>query len=107
MGVVVAIPVGILIYMAWTVWKKKTNIFNDQMEPKLAERRLKRLKTFLQVAGISLAGGIVAIPLGYAIFSLTGVEEALFFIQLFLVTLFLLGTVSGFVTFLKGRQKTT
>ena len=107
MGVVVAIPVGIWIYLAWMVLKKKTKIFHDQMEPKLAERRIKMLKTFLQVAGISLAVGIVTIPLGYAIFSPTEVEETLFFIQLFFVTLFLLGTVSGFVIFLKGQQKTT
>ena len=107
MGVLVAIPVGAWIYLVWMAWKKKTNIFHDQMEQKLVERRLKRLKTFLLVAGISLVVGIVTIPLGYAIFSLTGVEEALFFIQLFLVTLFLIGTVSGFGIFLKGRQKTT
>ena len=47
--------IAVWIYLVWMVRKKKTNIFHDQMEPKLAERRLKRLKTFLLVAGISFA----------------------------------------------------
>ncbi len=38
------IPLAVWIYLAWMVWKKKTNISHDQMEPKLAERRYKMLK---------------------------------------------------------------
>ncbi len=45
-GVIEVILVGVWIYLVWMVWKKKTNIFHDQMESKLAERRLKRLKTY-------------------------------------------------------------
>ena len=51
------------IYLIVMVRKKKTNIFHDQMEPGLAERRLKRLKAFLIIAVIlclvSIAGIIV------------------------------------------------
>ena len=47
--------IAVWIYLVWMVRKKKTNIFHDQMEPKLAERRLKRLKTFLLVGGMSFA----------------------------------------------------
>ena len=44
--------IAVWIYLAWMVWKKKTQIFHDQMEPKSAERRLKWLKASLLVAGI-------------------------------------------------------
>ena len=44
------IPLGVWIYLVWMVRKKKANLFHDQMEPKLAERRLKMLKAFLLVA---------------------------------------------------------
>ena len=47
--------VGVWIYLVWMVRKKKTKIFHDQMESKLAERRYKMLKTFLLIGGISLA----------------------------------------------------
>ncbi|MGB2584202.1 MAG: hypothetical protein WBC89_08630, partial [Dehalococcoidia bacterium] len=53
--------IAVWIYLVWMVRKKKTNIFDDQMEPKLAERRLKRLKIFLLVAGISFAVFIVGV----------------------------------------------
>ena len=54
-SVIEGILVRVWIFLVWMVWQKKTNIFHDQIEPKLAERRLKRLITFLLVAGISLA----------------------------------------------------
>jgi hypothetical protein len=95
------------------VWKKKTNIFHDQMEPKLAERRLKRLKKFLLVATIGIAGFWVNIIVMFAIYRMTGFpsseeeEGVFFFIGLIAAVVFIIGTIGGLVVFLKGRQKTT
>ena len=114
------ILVGVWIYLVWMVGKKKTNIFHDQMEPKLAERRLKRLKTFLLVAGISLAVFIISAVLHNVIYGLfihffgedfwtrTGIgdEPVFFFIAIFSLVPFAVGTIGGLVIFLKGRRKT-
>ncbi len=100
--------VGVWIYLVWMVRKKKTKIFHDQMEPKLAERRLKRLKVFLLVAGISLAVGIVGIVGHNTIYGLTKIEEPVFFwIALVGLYVFIIATIGGLVIFLKGRRKTT
>ena len=61
--------------MVWMVRKKKANIFHNQMEPKLAERRYRRLKTFLLVAGISLAAGIVGAVVHNSLYGLSEIEE--------------------------------
>ncbi len=45
-------PLVVWISLVWMVRKEKTKIFHDQMEPKIAERRLKMLKALLLVAGI-------------------------------------------------------
>ena len=98
--------VGVWIYLVWMVRKKKAKIFHDQMEPKLAERRLKRLKVFLLVAGISLAVGIVGVILHNAIYGLSGVEEPVFFvIALVGLYVFVIATIGGLVIFIKGRRK--
>ena len=109
---ILPILVGVWIFLVWMVWKKKTNIFHDQMEPKLAERRYKRLKAFLLVAGISFAMFWVSILLQVVV--LVGIfnqpeEEGpvVFFIALFSVVLFIIATIGGLVIFLKGRRKTT
>ena len=105
-AVIEVILVGVWIYLVWMVRKKKTNIFHYQMEPKLAERRYKMLKTFLLVAGISLAVGIVGVVGHNAIYGLTGVEEPVFFtIALLALVPFVVGTIGGLVIFLKGRRK--
>ena len=102
------IPLGVWIYLVWMVRKKKTNIFHDQMEPKLAERRLKRLKTFLLVAGISLAGGIVGVIVHNALYGVSEIEEPVsFFIALVALWVFDMATIGGLVIFLKGRRRTT
>ncbi len=109
------------IYLVFMVRKKKTNIFHDQMEPKLAERRLKRLKTFLRVAGISFAVFIISAVLHNAIYGLfihffgedfwernVGGDEPVFFtIALLSLVPFAVGTIGGLVIFLKGRRKIT
>ena len=93
------------VYLVWIVWKKKTKIFSDQMEPKLAERLLKWLKASILVAGISLVVGIVSFIVGVIIL---GYEEeaVIFYIALSSVLLFIIGNVSGLVIFFKGRRKT-
>ncbi len=104
---ILLILVGIWIFLVWMVWKKKTNIFHDQMEPKLAEKRLKRLKVFLLVAGISFVVGIVGIVMHNVMYVQTEIEESVFFV-IALVGLYvsIIATSSGLVIFLKGRRKT-
>ena len=98
--------IAVWIYLAWMVWKKKTQIFHDQMEPKSAERRLKWLKAFLLVAAIFLVGGIVGAVVNQALYA-TEVEDAVTFFFAFVgVCVFILATSSSLVIFLKGRQKT-
>ncbi len=104
--------VGIWIYLVGMVWKKKTNIFHDQMEPKLAERRLKRLKTFLLVAGISFAMFWVSVfPLRIVLAVISNQPEeggvVVFWIAYSSVVLFTIATIGGLYIFLKGRRKTT
>ena len=96
------------IYLAWMVWKKKTQIFHDQMEPKLAERRLRMMKVSLLVVGISFVVFLVSTILLRALHALfEGKEELFFFIAIFSLTLLAVGTIGGVVIFLIGRRKTT
>ena len=100
--------VGVWIYLVWMVRKKKTNIFHDQMEPKLAERRLKRLKTLLLVAGISFAVFIVGVILHNVLYGLSEIEEPVsLVIAVVAVWVFIIATIGGLVMFVKGRRKTT
>ncbi len=97
------------VYLVWTVRKKKTKIFHDQMEPKLDERRYKMLKTFLLVAGISLAVGIVGVILHGVLGALLEIEEdpVSFFIAFVGLYVFIIATIGGLVIFFKGQRKTT
>jgi len=98
--------IAVWICLVWMVRKKKTKIFHDQMEPKLAERRLKRLKIFLLVAAISFAVGIAGVILHNVIYGVSETEEAVsFFIALAALWAFILATGGGLVIFLRGRQK--
>ncbi|MFC1916382.1 hypothetical protein ACFLW4_06830 [Chloroflexota bacterium] len=104
--------IAVWIYLVWMVWKKKANIFHDQMEPKLAERRLKRLRASLLVAGTSLTACIVTVLVQVVV--LIGIfgqpeEEGpvVFFIAFFSAVLFAIATSGSLVTFLKGRRKPT
>ncbi len=107
---------AVWIYLVWMVWKKKTDIFHDQMEPKLAERRLKRLKVFLLVAGISLAVLIVllvGVVIYDALYGLSetddgGIADAVaHYIAFSSLGVFIVATIGGLVIFLKGRRKIT
>ncbi len=101
---VAGVLIVVWIYLVWMVRKKKAKIFHDRMEPKLAERRYKRLKTFLLVAGISLAVGIVGAVVHNVLYGLTEIEESVFFtIALVGIYAFVAATIGGLVIFLKGR----
>jgi hypothetical protein len=113
-GIAVAIgfslpfSLAVWIYLIWMVRKQKTNIFYEQMEPKLAESRLKRLKVFLLIAGISLAVGIVGVIMHNVIYGLSEIEESVFFfIALVGLWVFSISTSGGLVIFFKGPRKTT
>ena len=96
------------IYLVFMVRKKKTKIFHDQMEPKIAEKRLKMLKVFLLVAGISFVVAIVGVIGHNALYALTEIEEPVFFtIALVGMYVFDIASIGGLVIFLKGRPKTT
>jgi len=100
--------IAVWIYLVWMVRKKKTSLFHDQVEPKLAERRLKMLKAFLLVAAISFAGGIVGVILHNALYAMNEIEEHVFFtIALVALGMFIIATGGGLVVFLKGQRKTT
>ncbi len=91
-------------------------IYYDRVEPKLDERWLKMLKTFLLVAGISLGAFIISVFLHNAIYGLFihwfGVDfwdrigmadEPLFFsIALLSIVAFAVGIIGSLVIFLKG-----
>ncbi len=101
-----AILLGVWIFLVLVVRKKKTKLFHDQVEPKIAERRYKMLKAFLLVAGISLAVFIVGVILHNALYGLFEKEEPVsFFIAIFSLVPFAVGTIGGLVIFLKGRRK--
>ena len=103
---VMGAAIVVWIYLVWQVRKKKTKIFDDQMEPKLAKRRLKMLKTSLWVGVISVAAGIVGVVVHNAIFGLTETEEVVFFvIALSALWLFILATGAGLFIYIRGRRK--
>ena len=79
------------------------------MEPNIAERRFKGLRTFLLVAGISFAVFIASIILDQKIFGdLPEGEVTVFaYTAWFSIALFLVGTIGGLVIFFKGRRKST
>ena len=113
LGLAMTVPeialVGGWIYLVWMIRKKKTEIFSDQTEPKLAERRYKRLKVFLLAAGISLAVGIIGTVLHAVLGILLEIEEdpVSFFIAIIGYYAFVIATIGSLVIFLKGRWKTT
>ncbi len=109
MGIIIAvILLAVWIYLVYVTLIKKTDLFHDQMEPELAERRLRRLKKFLLVAGISLAASLTSVL--YAVIADPSEESAaggvVFFILVFCSVMILIGTIGGLVIFLNGRRVT-
>ena len=102
-GVVLA--VGVWIYLAAMIRKRKNNIFNDQMESQVVERYLKRLKVLLIAAGILFFIGIVSTILHNVLSGLSKIEEPVSFIIAFVTfLLFVITTAGGLFIFLKERQ---
>lgn len=102
---------GILAVIAWVylvrlVRKQKNSVFNDQMESKISEWHLKRLKAFLIVAGLSFLVFVVSTIVHNVLHRLSGIEESVFFIiALVALLVFIIATAGGLAIFLKGRQK--
>ena len=95
-----------MLYMVNMTRKKKAKIFHGQVEPELAERRLRRLKIFLRVGGVSFVVGIVGVVGHNVVYGLTEVEEPVFFtIGLVGLFVFFIATIGSLVIFLRGRRK--
>lgn len=79
-------------------------LFYDRVKPKLSERRLKMLKTFLLVTGISVGAFIISVVLHNVISVLFDIEEAVFFTIAFPIAplAFAVGLLGSLVIFLKG-----
>jgi len=105
LGVGVAL-LALWIYLVWTVRKKKTSLFHDRMEPRSAERRLRSLRIYLLVAGISLLVGIVGAIVHNALYVPLGeVEEPVSFaIALCGLFVFVIATIGGLVILLRGQR---
>ena len=102
-----AFPIGMIfalafwIYLGVMFWKRK-RVFHEEIEPQLAKKQLKRLKTLFIVAGISLIIAVV----GIVMHNLSESEEHFyFFIGIIPSYIFILTSVVGLVIFLKARQK--
>lgn len=96
------------VYLMWIVRKQKNNIFNDQIEPNIAQKLLKRLKVFLIVGGFSFLLFMIGAVVHNVLYGLTEVEEPVsFIIALVALFVFVLATVGALVIFLKGRQEIT
>ena len=79
-------------------------LFYDRAEPKMGERRLRMLKIFLLVAGISLATFVISAFLHNALSALFGVEEPVFFIIAVIISplALVVGLVGSLVLFIMG-----
>ena len=115
LGIVVliisAFPIGMIlalgfwIYLGVIVLKRKS-IFHEELEPGLIEKLSKRLKAMMILAVISFLVSIVGIIMHNVRFSLSKIEESLFFfIGIVALYLFIFASAFGLFIFLKGRQK--
>ena len=77
-------------------------LFYDRVEVRLDERRLKMLKTFLLIAGMSLGAFIISVFLHNAISGLLGIEEPVFFSIAVIVAplAFAVGLIGSLVIFI-------
>ena len=106
-SIIVLILLVAMLSMVNTIRKKKASLFHDQMDPKIAARRYKRLKAFLLVAGISFVVIIIGTIGHNVIYGLTEVEESTFLtIALVGGFVFIMATASALFIFLRGRRKT-
>ncbi len=93
------------IILAWTIWKKKTQIFDDKIEPKSAKKRLVMMKISVLVALISFMMIVFSVFLGVIIFKIP--ENFVFYIGFSLLYIYGIATSIGLVIVFKGRRKAT
>ena len=99
--------VGVWIYLIRMVRKQKNSVFNDQMEQKITQWHLKRLKAFLIVGGFSFLVFIFSAIVHNVLYGLSEIEKTVsFFIALAALLVFIVATTVGLVIFIKARQKT-
>ena len=102
------IAAGVWIYLVRIVQKQKNSVLNDRTEPKITERHLKRLKTFLIVAGFSFLVFIAGAIVHNVLYGLSEIEATVpFLIALAALLVFVAATAGSMVIFLKEKQKTT
>ncbi len=79
-------------------------VFYDRVEPKLREGELRKLETFLQVAGIAAGAGVSSVILHNAVSALAGVEEPVFFVIAVLVSpgAIAVGLIGSLVIYARG-----
>jgi len=74
------------------------------VEPKLSEKELRKLKTFLQVAGIAVGAGISSVILHNAVSAVLELEEPVFFVIAVILspTAIAVGLIGSLVIFARG-----
>jgi hypothetical protein len=79
-------------------------LFYDRAEPKMAERRLRMLKMFLLITGLSIGSFIISVFLHNAVSALLGVEEPVFFCVAVIVAplALVVGLIGSLVFFIMG-----
>jgi hypothetical protein len=79
-------------------------IFYDRAEPKMEERRLRMLKTFLLITGVSIGTFIISVFLHNALSALFGIEEPVFFVIAVIISPLALavGLIGSLVLFISG-----
>jgi len=79
-------------------------VFYDRVEPKLDEKELRRLKTFLQVAGIAAGACITSVILHNAVSAVLGLEEPVFFVIAVILSpgAIAVGLIGSLVIFARG-----
>ena len=104
-GGIGVVLVGAWIYMVWMVWRKKTKISYDQMEPERAERRYQIMKVSLMAAGVLLLAGIIGAVGHNAIYAMKEIEESLFFFTAIVGLFgFVIATTGGWIFYFIGRK---
>ena len=102
-------PVHIMsgIFLAGGLVYLLSYIFYDRAEPKLDERELTRLRTFLQVAGIAAGAFIISFILHNAISAVLGLEEPVFFIIAVILSpgAMAVGLIGSLIIFIKGLAR--
>ena len=82
-------------------------IYYDHVESKLREGELRKLTTFLQVAGIAAGAGISSVILHNAVSALFGLEESVFFVIAVILSpgAIAVGLIGSLVIYVKGLLK--